>query len=194
MLFMSSMDCFSHNLKKPSQRVKTFTIRRNMKFTTTSIYALVLTLSLVVRNSAADLAIVATVPAFANAAEGACSPKEVTMIENKLNGVVATGGKKPGKRDLSTCSIVCKNWAPGYCYLRWPMCVGWRRNLRVASLEGDVDRHLDDLGLEEVFSVECARGIMEMEDTLKDLVKSVGSNKCKETLTAVKEFHCYKYA
>jgi hypothetical protein len=160
-----------------------------MKFTA----ALILTLSLIVQNSSADLAIMATVPAFANASEGACSPEEVAIIDDKLNGGVSSNGERPGGRNLTTCSIVCKNWAPGFCYLRWPMCVGWRRNLRVASSEGDIDRHLDDFGLEENFSVECARGIMEMEDTLKDLAQMVETDTCKEALTAVKDFHCYKH-
>jgi hypothetical protein len=30
-------------------------------------------------------------------------------------------------RQLTSCSILCANWAPGYCYIAHPQCVGWRQ-------------------------------------------------------------------
>ena len=71
-----------------------------------------------------------------------CSAPERVFLEQAVNmGADKTmGTRRRGRRNLGSkdCRRLCRNIAPGYCYLRSASCYGYRRNL-VSSFSDTFD-------------------------------------------------------
>jgi hypothetical protein len=138
-----------------------------------------------------------------------CLPEEKTALLSVMNAQVAAvnGGRRNlrNSRQLQTCSILCRGFAPDQCYVVYPSkCPTWRR-LEAEDKDhspDDVHLHTQDAALvdtstrelqyDEITKKKCKTALKDIEQTVKTAVdwKTI-SNSCKKFLKQEVNLECF---
>jgi hypothetical protein len=112
--------------------------------------------------------------------------------EDDWNKIFGGTLRKRNLRQLQTgpwyCDYVCKNWVSGRCWLRYPLCVGYRRKLQEEEPSDDIVRNLQVRKL-STQNQECLNAITETSNALNNAVGI--SSECQVVIDSPRSLDCF---